>query len=287
MSTKRILSIRRIKRILSIPQILLIMAIMAVSCGQQKSGETKSQNVAVENAAQVPNVTAERQQQQETPAVSPLESQALHEALIKAIRTDDHTAFDRLLSQVADIDMMIPFEEPDYDEKEFSLLGFACKFKRCAMAEKIINRNADLSLGQCDGYICNDALYVAVESKDLCIVQLLLKKDANPNQSQTESGLTVLSVCCRDGGNYDIAKLLIENGAEVNGLGDMGADYIVYPLLEAVQSNNIALVQLLIENNCTVDIVDNEGRTPFSIAAEINNPQMMELLQKHVNPNDE
>ena len=271
MSTKRILSIRR-----SLSILLIMVLTVSVSCGQQKSGETRSQNVAVENAAQVTNVTAE-------PVDPPLEGQALHEALTKAIRTDDRATFDRLISQVADINVMIPFEEPGDVDREYSLLGFACKFKRCAMAEKIIARNADITVGQCDEYICNDALYLAVESEDLCIVKLLLKKGANPNQPQTETGLTVLSVSCRNGGNYDIAKLLIENGAEVDGLGDTGFDYIIYPLLDAIESNNIALVQLLIDNNCTVDISDTEGRTPFTIAAEINNPQMLELLQKHAN----
>jgi len=221
-------------------------------------------------------------QQQETPVEPPLEGGALHEALIQALQSDDHPAFDRLLSQVADIDVMIPFKEPGYEDKEYSLLGFACKFKRCAMAEKIVNRNADLTLGQCDEYLCNDALYVAVENEDLCIVQLLLNKGANPNQPQTESGLTVLSVSCRNGGNYDIAKLLIENGAEVDGLGDMGSDYSIYPLMEAVQSNNIALVQLLIDNNCTVDISDMEGATPLSVATQNNNPQMLEILRKRI-----
>ena len=275
MSTKRILSIRRILSIL-----LIMVLTVTVSCGQQKSGETRSQNVAGENAAQVPNVTAE-------PVDPPLDGQALHEALTKAIRTDDRATFDRLLSQVADIDAMIPLEEPGDDDREYSLLGFACKFKRCAMAEKIVNSNADLTLGQCDEYLCNDALYVAVENEDLCIVQLLLNKGANPNQSQTESGLTVLTVSCSNGGNYDIAKLLIENGAKVDGLGDMGFDYSIYPLMEAVQSNNIALVKLLIDNNCTVDISDMEGATPLSVAAQNNNPQMLELLQKHAGPNDE
>jgi len=51
-------------------------------------------------------------QQQEVYVEPPLDGQAFHEALIQAIQTDDHPAFDRLLSQVTDIDLMIPFAEP-------------------------------------------------------------------------------------------------------------------------------------------------------------------------------
>ena len=262
--------------------IILVLTIMALSCKQR---QPKTVGAPLAGAhSETPLAVTHSETPQESPTAPLLDIQALHEALIQAIQTDDQPTFDRLISQVPDIDVMIPFED---EYVEYSLLGFASKFKRCAMAEKIINHYADITIGQGDEYNIHDALYVAVESKDLCIVQLLLNKGANPNRMQTESGLTVLSMSCRDGGNYDIAKLLIENGAEVNGLGDTGFDFIIYPLLEAVESNNIALVQLLIDNNCTVDICDTEGRTPFSVAAQNNNPQMLELLQKHTSPNDE
>ena len=123
------MAIKKNKKILSI--LLIMVLTVSVSCGQQKSGETGSQNDDVENVAQVSNTAAEYQQQQETP----LNGQALHEAVIKAIRTDDHPAFDRLISQNPEIDVLIPFEEPDYVDKEYTLLGFACKFKRCRMAK--------------------------------------------------------------------------------------------------------------------------------------------------------
>ena len=256
---------------------LLLMLILFASCGQRK---TK----AADERTPFAGVHQTSQEQEEAVMNEPpLDSQAIYETLIKAIQTDNHPAFDKLIKQVPDIDRMIPFPEPGYVDKDYSLLGFACKFKRCEMAEKIINRNADITIGEGDEYIINDALFVAVESKDVCIVRLLLNKGANPNQMNSEYGLTVLSVSCRDGGNYDIAKLLIENGAKVDGAGDTGFEYIIYPLLEAVQSNNIKLVQLLIDNNCTVDIEDKEGTTPFSIAESNNNPQMLELLQKHSN----
>ena len=97
----------------------------------------------------------------------------------------------------------------------------------------------------------------------------------------SENGLTILSVCCRHGGNYNIAKLLFEYGANVDRLNNTETDYIIYPLIEAVQNDNIQLVQLLIDNNCNLDIRDNEGNTPLSIAKQNNNPQLLELLQKH------
>ena len=220
--------------------------------------------------------------QQATTVEPLLDSNALNEALLKAIQTDDQSAFDRLIRQVQDIDRMIPYPDEGYDEKSYSLLGLACAYKRCEIAEKILHLGADISIGKGDDYIVNDALFVAVECENVCAIMLLLNSGADPNRMNNENGLTVLSVSCMYGGNYEIAKLLVENGANVNGLGDTGFDYIIYPLIEAVQSDNIALVQLLIDNGCTLDIMDNEGYTPLKIAENNNNLQMLELLKKHI-----
>jgi ankyrin repeat protein len=97
----------------------------------------------------------------------------------------------------------------------------------------------------------------------------------------SENGLTVLSlISWSENGDivYEIAKLLIEKGANVDGPGDTGFDYVHYPLLHAVESNNLPLVQLLIDHNVNLDIQDSESRTPFTIAESNNNQQMLDLL---------
>jgi ankyrin repeat protein len=134
----------------------------------------------------------------------------------------------------------------------------------------------------------NDALWVAVESEDAASVKRLLSKGADPNNVFTEWGATVLSLSCSRG-NYDIAKLLIEAGAKADGADDMGFyEYSDYPVISAVSNDNIALVQLLIDNNCTIShhIVSGRGSI-FEIAEENNNMEMLELLRKHSTTSDD
>jgi ankyrin repeat protein len=196
--------------------------------------------------------------------------------LIKAIEIDDQNSFDELIKQIADIDSFIPIE----NDFSYTLLGYACKYKRCGLAGKLIGLGADIEIGCTEGYIEHDALFVAIE--DLCLVKLLLDNGADPNRLNSEEGLAVLSLSCREN-NYDISKLLIERGAKVDGWGyTEGLDYVHYPLLYAVESNNIKLVQLLIENNCKIDISDRQGETPFTIAERHNNRQMYDLLTKNL-----
>ena len=113
----------------------------------------------------------------------------------------------------------------------------------------------------------------------MCLVKLLLNNDADPNDWIGENAYTVLSASCRLN-NYEISKLLIENGAKVDGEGESGFGMIHYPLLNAVRSNNIKLVQLLIDNNCTIDIRNEEGTTPFTIAELNENQEILDLLKK-------
>lgn len=204
-----------------------------------------------------------------------IKNQEIYAQLIKAIETDDHNFFDKSIKEISVIDTLIKV-----DENEYSLLGYACKYKRCDFAEKLINSKANIEIGESDEYLVYDALSVAVQSQDLCVVKLLLDKGANPNRMNSEEGFTVLSLSCRLN-NYDITKLLIEKGAQVDGLGyTEGTDYVHYPLLYAVESNNIKLVQLLIDNNCKIDIKDKQGETPFTIAERNENQQIHDVLKE-------
>ena len=242
--------------------ILCAFALIEGSCGQgntAKQTEEKESNLGYQ--------TEERDKNQD-----------IYALLIKSIETDDQNTFDEFITQIPNLDSLIQVSETD---NFYSLLGYACKYKRCHLAEKLINLKAGVEIGESDEYLVFDALSVAVESQDLYLVKLLLNKGANPNRLNSEEGFTVLSLSCRLN-NYDIAKLLIENGAKVDGVGDTGFDYIHYPLLHAVESNNIELVQLLIENNCKIDVRNKQDETPFTIAEHNKNQQMTNLLLENL-----
>jgi FOG: Ankyrin repeat len=244
--------------------IVSIFALIASNCGQNNT----KKNVEVE-INEVTDVTE---------VIEVIEVSDVYPQLIKAIETDNKSVFDELINQIPDIDTLI---QVNADDHFYTLLGYACKYKRCHLAEKLINLKADIETGASDEILVFDALSVAVQSEDLCLVKLLLNNGANPNRWNSESGYTVLSLSCSLN-NYDISKLLIESGAEVDGEGDTGFGYIHYPLLHAVESDNIKLVQLLIDNNCTIDINDNQGGTPFTIAENNENQEILDLLTKTI-----
>jgi len=246
-------------------KIVIILSAVALFAGSYGQGNTKKQEAKGNNSVYQ---TEENDKNQD-----------IYALLIKAIETDDQSAFDDLIKQIPNIDSLIQVNETD---NFYSLLGFACKYKRCHLAEKLIHLKADSEIGESNEYLVFDALSVAVESQNLCLVKLLLNNGADPNRWNSEEGFTVLSLSCRLN-NYDISKLLIESGAKVDGVGDTGFDYIHYPLLYAVKSNNIKLVQLLIDNNCTIDVRDKQDETPFTIAERNENQQMIDLLLKKIN----
>jgi ankyrin repeat protein len=228
------------------------------------------------------DVEAVRNGQEQSQQNQSEENSEIYAQLLAAIEANDQNSFDKLIKQVPNIDFLI---QVDDEGNCYSLLGYACQYQHCDIAKKIINLKANIEIGQSNefnAYIPADALSIAVQTGDLCSVKLLLDNGANPNRMLNEEGQTVLSsVSYLEDLDmaYNIAKLLIEKGAKVDGLGHTeGTDYVYYPLLRAVENNNIKLVQLLIDHHCNIDVQDMQGETPFTIAKRNENQQIQDLL---------
>jgi ankyrin repeat protein len=128
-------------------------------------------------------------------------------------------------------------------------------------------------------------------------VEDLLARGANPNILNNAKETPLMLVCER--GTVEDAKLLIENGADVNVKGDgeqsaiylatrygahdileylckiKGADlnaawdFIGYtPLIQAAEDNDIEAVRILCENGADSTIKDKEGKTAIEIATD-------------------
>jgi hypothetical protein len=95
------------------------------------------------------------------------------------------------------------------------------------------------------------ALMVAALREDLTAVRQLLAAGAAVN-AQDANGLTALF----SAGNVDIAKVLIEHGADVNATSRQG----IRPLMEAARYS-LPVVQLLIANGAAVNARDEGGQT--------------------------
>jgi len=205
---------------------------------------------------------------------------AIYKNMVKAIDTNDVKSFNKLLPQIPDINYFVTDGD---DSSGLTLLGHACRLNNTNLVEKLINAGADILVAESDGYLVFNALFVAVDSDAIDVVKYLLENGADPNCMNTEERLSVLSMACRRN-NYDMAELLIENGALVDGLGDNEwTDYVFYPILDAVGSGNIHLVRLLIDNGCEIDVSDRQGDTPFNVAQRIDSPEILQLLLERQN----
>ncbi|MFC1842891.1 ankyrin repeat domain-containing protein [Candidatus Dependentiae bacterium] len=121
-------------------------------------------------------------------------------------------------------------------------------------------------------------LGAAVTLDNLELVKLLLQKNANPEPSDISSPLIANIIF---GEKIEIAKLLIENGANVNFQTCNGQT----PLMLAITKNKLELVRLLIEKGADVNTQAKiemaslkMSFTALAIAVGMQNLPMVELL---------
>jgi len=120
------------------------------------------------------------------------------------------------------------------------------------------------------------ALRKAARLGDYDSAQSLLNQGVNPDcDNLGEPPLYVASKF----GNLDIAGLLLEKGASVNGRRT-SRNTPLNPLYIAVNNNKIELVRLLLENGCDVNFQGGDISCPFAIdlACYKNYFEIVELL---------
>ncbi|MDR6242044.1 ankyrin repeat protein [Aureibacter tunicatorum] len=102
---------------------------------------------------------------------------------------------------------------------------------------------------------------------------------------RNEKGLTPL-ICAVEHDCIDIAKLFIENGADVNYIGynqwsllHHAVDIWYEEVKNGDDKGDISIIKLLVENGVDYLMKDINGQTPLSIAQEINFIQAIEYFQ--------
>ncbi len=97
---------------------------------------------------------------------------------------------------------------------------------------------------------------------------------------------TTLLHYCAPQGNYEVAVLLIENGAPVNAVSKHHQESVLHDLVNKSQAKDLEgalkMVDLLIEHGADPNLKDDEGKTALDLAEENNYPKISEALRKHL-----
>ena len=126
------------------------------------------------------------------------------------------------------------------------------------------------------------------ETRDSAVAKLLIKKGAKIDDQGNLTNQTPL-LCAADDDRLDVARVLVENKANVN-----AKDLVnVTPLHYACRNGDLAMASLLIEHGANVLAADSDGATPIWYAAggasrdnppEKQHAAIMELLVRHGAP---
>ena len=123
-----------------------------------------------------------------------------------------------------------------------------------------MKRKEEIDMKQLNKY---HTLEVAVGHGYQAIVELLLKIGVNLNQKESLMGIRPLHLACARWGNLAIARILLDNGADINATEEC---YNQTALHFAVLNKRTSITKLLLENGCKTDIRNHQGLTGLEIA---------------------
>lgn len=114
------------------------------------------------------------------------------------------------------------------------------------------------------------ALYLALREPSLKVAEALIawpKTNVEIRTAQDESPLMMAALK----GHLDLARKLIERGADINKTGWA-------PLHYAATNGHLAIMDLLIENHAYIDAESPNGSTPLMMAAHYGTPAAVKFL---------
>lgn len=107
-------------------------------------------------------------------------------------------------------------------------------------------------------------LCLAKRPQDSRLVDALLKRGANPNESD-EDGCTVLMHCIKNTYSHDLIRFLCRNGVEINAHDQDHRTALHHAVLE----QNCFIVPDLVAAGANKEIRDFDGKRPIDIALEL------------------
>ncbi len=165
-----------------------------------------------------------------------------------------------------------------------SKLGEAINSGSVEKFKDLVQKGAPIDKCLTDETYVYDALYAAIAFNKKDIVEYVIqnKMYSDINKTYSEDSETPLTLACAIQNKVDalqVSRLLISNGANVNGAGDSGGESTKTPLFIAVNQNNVELVRLLLEQGAKKAITNSAGASPLSAAKESGFSEIVDLLK--------
>lgn len=195
-------------------------------------------------------------------------------ALFFATRYYDPPSMERL--SIVDILLQRPEIDLDLPEKTgLSPLHLAVRKELYEIVGRLLTRGADPMLK--DGHGGGTAILRAIDSGNIAIVELLLKHVGERDLAQCvdDDGRSLLHGACAQG-EPKLVRLLKERNLDPNALDRNGLTL----LHEASRCGKVEVARILLEElGAEPNIQDNFGRTPFTLAWQYMQTEIMDLLQ--------
>ena len=138
------------------------------------------------------------------------------------------------------------------------------------MVTFLINNDVNVNAKDQDGW---DALKLSVSLGEYDLTKLLLENGANPNQLFYD-GTTSLMGAATD--RMDLVRLLINSRADINIRDNLGNSALIF----SIYHNKTDIARYLIEKNADINYRNKDGGSPFVIAARAGNFDVVKLLIK-------
>jgi ankyrin repeat protein len=189
--------------------------------------------------------------------------------LTAAAKQGDVATIKELLNKGAKVD------EPNVGKWSATPLYWSLSDCKYEAAELLLKKGANANSAESFG-LAPLHLAVCCKDADLSFIEHLIQKGADVNFKNTSDGWRSLhyAISC---GSDDMARLLIEQGADVNAIADDGTT----PLILAAKNDSVFIAKLLLEKGADVNWRDMKKKNAMSYAKGLfsKKKKMIQLLQ--------
>ncbi len=129
----------------------------------------------------------------------------------------------------------------------------------------------------------NEKLITAARNSNLDLVKEMIKEGGNPNYTKhVGMGMSMRPLTCSAmNSNYEISKILLENGAEIH----WKTGPLASPIILATRNNNLKLVKLFIEYGANINDKDIYGGTALLYAQQTKNQELISFVKSEIAKN--